>query len=102
MTPIDRAKRGCPRKALQPPSNDDFPASGTADEQKQWLKKKNVPSWQYQKLYGPDGEEYNKHESSRESMVYNRKKLAEEFGSADNVIIVQCIVQCSAFYKLQN
>ena len=85
---IDKpTKTGHPRKELLPPSHDDFPASGTVEEQKHWMKKKNVQYWWYQKLTGPDGEEYHKQQSSRVTRVYNRKKLEEHFGSGDDVII---------------
>ena len=58
---IDKpAKRVHPRKELLPPLYDGFPASGTAEEQKHWMKKKNVKYWWYQKLTRPDDEEYHK------------------------------------------
>ena len=66
---------------MLPPSYDDFLALGTADEQKQWLKNKNVQYWCYVKLSGPGGEEYHRHESQRVKGVYNRKKLEDEYGS---------------------
>lgn len=78
-----RTKRGRPRKELVPPSYDDFPVSGTAEQQKHWMKMKSVQYWRYQKLSGPGGEDYRKQESTRVGRLYNRKKLVEEFNSGD-------------------
>ena len=52
-----------------------------AKEQKTWLKNKNVQYWRYQKLTGPGGKEYRRHESARVSNMYKRKKLEQEFGA---------------------
>ena len=67
------SKRGRPRKDVQPPSFDDFPVTGTAEEQKHWLKVKNTAYWWYAKLSGPDGEDYQKKESAR-VQKYQKKK----------------------------
>ena len=80
---ITCTKRGHPRKDLVPPSYDDFPASGTAEQQKNWMKKKSVQYWRYQKLSRPGGEDYRKQESTRVGRLYNREKLVEEFHSGD-------------------
>ena len=67
------SKRGRPRKDVQPPSFDDFPVTGTAEEQKHWLKVKNIAYWRYAKLSGPHGEDYRKKESAR-VQKYQKKK----------------------------
>ena len=72
-TTTTHTKRGCPRKDLVPPSCDDFPASGTAEQQKNWMKKKSVQYWRYQKLSGPGGEDYRKQEITMVGQLYNRK-----------------------------
>ena len=82
-TTTTHTKRGCPGKDLVPPSYDDFPASGTAEQQKNWMKKKSVQYWRYQKLSGPGGEDYHKQKSTRVGWLYNRKKLVEAFHSGD-------------------
>ena len=67
------SKRGRPRKDVQPLSFDDFPVTGTAAEQKHWLKVKNTAYWRYAKLSGPHGEDYQKKESAR-MQKYQKKK----------------------------
>ena len=67
------SKRGRPRKDVQPLSFDDFPVTGTGEEQKHWLKVKNTAYWWYAKLSGPDGEDYRKKESAR-VQKYQKKK----------------------------
>ena len=82
-TTTTHTKRGRPRKDLVPPSYDDFPASGTAEQQKNWMKKKSVQYWRYQKLSRPGGEDYHKQESTWVGLLYNMKKLVEAFHSGD-------------------
>ena len=65
------SKRGRPRKDVQPPSFDYFPVTGTAEEQKHWLKVKNAAYWQYAKLSGPHGEDYQKKESALFVLLLN-------------------------------
>ena len=78
------SKRGRPRKDVQPPSFDDFPVTGTAEEQKNWLKVKNTAYWRYAKLSGPDGEDYRKKESARVQKYQKKKDQDLQDSSNDN------------------
>ena len=77
------SKRGRPRKDVQPPSFDDFPVTGTAEEQKHWLKVKNTAYWQYAKLSSPHGEDYRKNQLGCRS---TRRKRIKICGKAAMVI----------------
>ena len=49
---------GRPQKAITMPMLADCPPNATKDEMACWWKMKQSEFWQYQKLTGPEGEEY--------------------------------------------
>lgn len=73
-------RRGRPRKNPEPPSYDDFPAGGTAEEQQNWIKRKTSEHWRYKQSTGPDSAVYRKKESDRALSYYYRKKAEKDLG----------------------
>ena len=57
-----RRARGRPRKIPLPPTYDDFPTDGTAEDKKKWQRHKNAEEWRYKKLTSSGADEYREKE----------------------------------------
>ena len=58
-------RRWRPRKIPLPPTYDDFPHDGSAEEKKKWQRQKNTKRWRYKKLMSSKVAEYRENEKRR-------------------------------------
>lgn len=70
--------RGRPRKELTMPTLADYPQNASKDELAHWWKAKQSEVWRYQKLSGPEGEDYRRQESERVKRLRSRSRVKEE------------------------
>ena len=67
-------RRGRPRKIALPPTYDDFPHDGSAEEKKKWQKRKNTEKWRYKKLMSSEAAEYRENEKRRVTKYVSQRR----------------------------
>ena len=67
-------RRGRPRKIPLPPTYDDFPHDGSAEEKKKWQKQKNTEKWRYEKLMSSKAAEYRENEKRRVTKYVSQRR----------------------------
>ena len=66
--------RGWSRKALQPPSYDNYPVDASKEEKECWVQQKATEHWRYNKLMSESAIAYRKSENEWASRYYHEKK----------------------------
>ena len=67
-------RRGRPCKIPLPPTYDDFPHDGSAEEKKKWQKHKNTEKWRYKKLMSSKAAEYRENEKRRVTKYVSQRR----------------------------
>ena len=79
-------KRGRPRADPKPPTYDDFPATGSKEEQDAWKRKKTTEAWRYKQKTGPNAAQFRASENVRGKSNYRKRKLADELEGDGNEV----------------
>ena len=69
---------GRPCKELKMPALADYPQNASKEELAHWWKAKQSKVWRYQKLSGPEGEEYRRQESERVKHLRSQNRVKEK------------------------
>ena len=69
---------GRPHKQLTMPMLADYPQNASKEELAHWWKAKQSEVWRYQKLSGPEGEDYRMQESERVKHLRSRSRVKEK------------------------
>ena len=69
---------GRPCKELTMPTLADYPQNASKEELAHWWKAKQSEVWRYQKLSGPEGEDYRRQESERVKRLRSRSRVKEK------------------------
>ena len=67
-------RRGRPRKIPLPPTYDDFPHDGSAEEKKKWQNQKSTEKWRYKKLMASEAAEYRENEKRRVTKYVSQRR----------------------------
>ena len=71
---VSHRGRGRPRKIPQPPTYEDFPEEGTAEEKKKWKNRKKTEEWRYKKLTSSNADDFREKEKERVSRYVSEKR----------------------------
>ena len=74
--------RDWPRKALQPPSYDDYPVDTSKEEKERWVQQKATERWRYNKLMSESATAYRKSENEWARWYYPEKKKKTQAAAA--------------------
>ena len=74
--------RGRSRKALQPPSYDDYPVDTSKEEKECWVRQKATEHWRYNKLMSESATAYRKLKNEWANQYYHEKKKKTQAATA--------------------